>query len=425
MLSPLGEGEAPLLALGRRRRRRRWLVPRLRRQLARRPAAAGHRRSRPGTHIHRCIRAAAACSCLFGRRLQRMRVPTDLPSRMRPGRRYQAWIVGAVVFVIVALIVIQGLANFYTNYLWYRSVNFTSVWRLVDRDQARACRGVHRRVLHRLLGQPLGGRPHRPEGFARLAGARDRPPLPADRRQAHFRAAHGRVPHPRPHRRGVDERPVAALAAVPQRQALRGDGPAVPQVGQFLRVQAAVPVLPRRLDARGAPGDPDHHGHRPLPQRWAQVPGPLPTGRPARHRAHVGDPRCHGTGPGSGVLLRRPLQPRAREGRLRERCRLHRRARALAGDRAARCRRSGGVRADGVQRLPTKPGASRDRSRAVDTRRPGRRRDRPGCRAGPQGHARTEQARSFLTSAGTSQATRARRSGSRASTSALSQASRT
>jgi len=59
-----------------------------------------------------------------------MRVPTDIP-RLHSSRRYQAWIVGAVVFVIVALIVIQGLANFYTNYLWYRSVSFTAVWRLL------------------------------------------------------------------------------------------------------------------------------------------------------------------------------------------------------------------------------------------------------------------------------------------------------
>ena len=29
------------------------------------------------------------------------------------------------------MIVIQGLANFYTNYLWYRSVHFTAVWRLL------------------------------------------------------------------------------------------------------------------------------------------------------------------------------------------------------------------------------------------------------------------------------------------------------
>ena len=58
-----------------------------------------------------------------------MRVPTDLPSRSRPVQRYQVWILGAVVLIIVALIVIQGLANFYTNYLWYRSVSFTAVWR--------------------------------------------------------------------------------------------------------------------------------------------------------------------------------------------------------------------------------------------------------------------------------------------------------
>jgi len=60
-----------------------------------------------------------------------VRVPTDLPSRSRPVQRYQVWILGAVVFIILALIVIQGLANFYTNYLWYRSVSFTAVWRLM------------------------------------------------------------------------------------------------------------------------------------------------------------------------------------------------------------------------------------------------------------------------------------------------------
>ncbi len=60
-----------------------------------------------------------------------MRVPTDLPSRSRPVRRYQLWALGAVAFLIVAVIVVQGLANFYTNYLWYRSVHFTAVWRLM------------------------------------------------------------------------------------------------------------------------------------------------------------------------------------------------------------------------------------------------------------------------------------------------------
>ena len=34
-----------------------------------------------------------------------------------------------VVFVILVLIIVQGIANFYTNYLWYRSVDKTMVWR--------------------------------------------------------------------------------------------------------------------------------------------------------------------------------------------------------------------------------------------------------------------------------------------------------
>jgi len=60
-----------------------------------------------------------------------MRVPSDVSSRSRPVRRYQLWVLGAVAFLIIAVILVQGLANFYTNYLWYRSVSFTAVWRLM------------------------------------------------------------------------------------------------------------------------------------------------------------------------------------------------------------------------------------------------------------------------------------------------------
>jgi len=60
-----------------------------------------------------------------------VRVPSDLPSRSRPARRYQPWILGLIVFVIVFLFLIQELANFYTSYLWFRSVHFTMVWRLM------------------------------------------------------------------------------------------------------------------------------------------------------------------------------------------------------------------------------------------------------------------------------------------------------
>ena len=60
-----------------------------------------------------------------------MRVPTDVGARPHAVRRYQLWVLAGVVFLIIAVIVVQGLANFYTNYLWYRSVHFTSVWRLM------------------------------------------------------------------------------------------------------------------------------------------------------------------------------------------------------------------------------------------------------------------------------------------------------
>jgi hypothetical protein len=44
-------------------------------------------------------------------------------------RRYQVWILVAIAFVIVALIVVQGVANLFTNYLWYRSESADNVWR--------------------------------------------------------------------------------------------------------------------------------------------------------------------------------------------------------------------------------------------------------------------------------------------------------
>jgi len=52
-----------------------------------------------------------------------------LPPQVRPIRRYQVWILVAIAFVIVALIVVQGIANLYTNYLWFRSESFDDVWR--------------------------------------------------------------------------------------------------------------------------------------------------------------------------------------------------------------------------------------------------------------------------------------------------------
>src|ERR1017187_8142 len=59
-----------------------------------------------------------------------MRVPSDatLPTG-QVMRRYQAAILIAIVAIIVILVVVQGVANLFTNYLWFRSESFDDVWR--------------------------------------------------------------------------------------------------------------------------------------------------------------------------------------------------------------------------------------------------------------------------------------------------------
>jgi uncharacterized membrane protein (UPF0182 family) len=60
-----------------------------------------------------------------------VRVPSEtaVTSPGSPIRRYQIWILATIAFLIVALIVVQGIANLFTNYLWYRSESFSDVWR--------------------------------------------------------------------------------------------------------------------------------------------------------------------------------------------------------------------------------------------------------------------------------------------------------
>lgn len=59
-----------------------------------------------------------------------MRVPEGaVPARPHVLRRYQLAILLTVVGLIVAIIVIQQLADIYTNYLWYSSIHLTAVWR--------------------------------------------------------------------------------------------------------------------------------------------------------------------------------------------------------------------------------------------------------------------------------------------------------
>ncbi|MGH9269485.1 MAG: UPF0182 family protein, partial [Acidimicrobiales bacterium] len=57
-----------------------------------------------------------------------MRAPTDLPKRGRStsGRVVVLFIGAAVFFLIVSL---RGIAGFYTDYLWFGELSFTSVWK--------------------------------------------------------------------------------------------------------------------------------------------------------------------------------------------------------------------------------------------------------------------------------------------------------
>lgn len=60
-----------------------------------------------------------------------MRLPPEQarPARAFPRRTRRLWIAFAIVVVVVALLSLQGFANFYTDYLWYRSEHLTFVWR--------------------------------------------------------------------------------------------------------------------------------------------------------------------------------------------------------------------------------------------------------------------------------------------------------
>jgi uncharacterized membrane protein (UPF0182 family) len=60
-----------------------------------------------------------------------MRVPTDPPAAHVPrsARRYQVAILALLLGLIVLVIITQAGANFFTNYLWYRSVDLSMVWR--------------------------------------------------------------------------------------------------------------------------------------------------------------------------------------------------------------------------------------------------------------------------------------------------------
>jgi uncharacterized membrane protein (UPF0182 family) len=58
-----------------------------------------------------------------------MRASSDIPRHFPIGSRRLRWVlVIAVVLLIVLIASVQHIASFYTNYLWFKSVGFSSVW---------------------------------------------------------------------------------------------------------------------------------------------------------------------------------------------------------------------------------------------------------------------------------------------------------
>ena len=59
-----------------------------------------------------------------------MRVSQDIPQRPR-GRRKGVWLLAALAVLILLVIVVQGVAGFYTNFLWYHWNGLGAIWRSV------------------------------------------------------------------------------------------------------------------------------------------------------------------------------------------------------------------------------------------------------------------------------------------------------
>ncbi len=60
-----------------------------------------------------------------------MRAPTDIAGRRRRPARGRVVAVAIAVALFLTLVSLRGIAGFYTDYLWFDELNFTSVWRSV------------------------------------------------------------------------------------------------------------------------------------------------------------------------------------------------------------------------------------------------------------------------------------------------------
>ena len=181
------------------------------------------------------------------------------------------------------------------------------------------------------------------------------------------------------------------LDPVPPRRQLRRHRPPVPQGHRLLRLQAPVPDLHCGLDAGHPDRDAGRLGGVPLLQRWDSAPARPAQGAPAREGAHLGvagpDRSRQGGGLRPAALVARQLP-----GRVRQRSRVHGRARPPAGGDPAHLRVDLRRRHPALQHPASGLDAPRPGHRHLGLRGAGGGHHLPGPAASAQGHAGAELA---------------------------------
>src|ERR1041384_5892899 len=180
-----------------------------------------------------------------------------LPGRERRRRTLRPRIV-IIVLVVLGFILLssmRGIAGFYTDYLWFKGIGVTEVWRGL----------IWAKLLPTIVFTVV------------FFGVLLANLIVADRIAPQF--------HPAP--------PAAERAT---------RRPPVPQGHRLLRLHAAVPEIHRGVDVRG-PRDPVHrHRARALPQRRHPAPRSVPARRAPGDGPPVGDPRGDGVAEGAALL---------------------------------------------------------------------------------------------------------------------------
>ena len=225
----------------------------------------------------------------------------------RPSRRVRTLLMTLGVLAVLAMAFVM-FAGFWTDWLWYRSVAYSSVFTttlwtkiglfLVFGLLMALAVGVNIWLAHRL-----------------------RPPLSAMslEQQSLDRYRMSIAPYKKWVLLAVTAlvgliagasavRPVAHLADVGQRRAVRAEGPAVQAGRLLLRLRPAVVPLPARLRLRRGGAVADRGGADPLPLRRAADHQPRRARDGRGHRPSLGAARRLRLAEGRGVLAR-PVRP--------------------------------------------------------------------------------------------------------------------